>query len=114
MCYTYERKRNIRSVVIQEGRGRMEKVIRLEIPEQWLQGLDWDRGAVVQEIIQLGTYQLKVRRALEMYQAGAGSLGYVAEKAGLSKRDLIREARVRGIEPPFDEQTVREELGASV
>jgi len=47
-----------------------------------------------------------------MYQAGAGSLGYVAEKAGLSKRDLIREARARGVEPPFDEQTVREELGA--
>ena len=66
---------------------------------------------MVQEIIQLGTYQLKVRRALEMYQAGAGTLGYVAEQAGLSKRDLIREARARGIEPPFNEQTVHEELG---
>ena len=66
---------------------------------------------VVQEIIQLGTYQLKVRRALEMYQAGSGSLGYVAEQAGLSKRDLIREARVRGIEPLFDEETVGKELG---
>jgi predicted HTH domain antitoxin len=90
----------------------MEKTISVEIPEQWLQGLDWDQSTVVQEIIQLGTYQLKVRRALETYQAGAGSLGYVAERAGLSKRDLIREARARGIEPPFDEQTVREELGA--
>jgi hypothetical protein len=46
-----------------------------------------------------------------MYRAGVGSLGYVAERTGLSKRDLIREARVRGIEPSFDEQTVREELG---
>ena len=90
----------------------MEKVMRVEIPEQWLQGLDWDRGAVVQEIIRLGTYQLKIRRALEMYQAGAGSLGYVAEQAGLSKRDLIREARARGIEPPFDEEIIREELEA--
>ena len=90
----------------------MEKVIRVEIPEEWLQGLDWDQTAVVQEIIQLGTHQMRFRRALEMYLAGAGSLGYVAEWAGLSKRDLIREARARGIEPPFDEQTVREELGA--
>ena len=90
----------------------MEKVISVEVPERWLQSLDWDQRTVVQEIIQLGSYQLKVRRALEMYQAGAGSLGYVAERAGLSKRDLIREARARGIEPPFDEQTVREELGA--
>jgi predicted HTH domain antitoxin len=55
--------------------------------------------------------QLKVRRALEMYQIGADSLGYAAEKTGLSKRDLIREAHTRGIEPPFDEQTVCEELG---
>jgi predicted HTH domain antitoxin len=89
----------------------MGKVVTVEIPEQWLQGVDWDQEPVVQEIIQLGAYQLRVRRTLEMYQAGAGSLGYVAEKAGLPKRDLIREARVRGIEPPFDEDTVREELG---
>jgi len=89
----------------------MEKVITVEVPEQWLHGLDWDESAVVQEIIQLGTHQFKVRRALEMYQAGMGSLGYMAEKAGLSKRDLVREARARGILPPFDEETVREELG---
>jgi predicted HTH domain antitoxin len=89
----------------------MEKTITMEIPEQWLRDLDLDQGAVLQEIVRLGVHQFKVRRALEMYQAGAGSLGYVAEKAGLPKRDLIREARVRGIEPSFDEQTVREELG---
>jgi predicted HTH domain antitoxin len=90
----------------------MEKVITLEVPEQWIEGLDLGQTTVMQEIVQLGIYHFKVRRALDMYQAGVGSLGYVAEKAGLSKRDLIREARVRGIEPPFDEQTVREELGA--
>ncbi len=89
----------------------MEKVIKVEIPEQWLQGLEWGQAAVVQEIIQLGIYHFKVRRALEMYQAGAGSLGYVAQEVGLTKGDLIREARTRGIEPPFDEQTVQEELG---
>ena len=89
----------------------MEKVITLEVPEQWIEGLDVSQTTVMQEIVQLGIYQFKVRRALDMYQAGVGSLGYVAEKVGLSKRDLIREARVRGIEPPFDEQTVREELG---
>lgn len=90
----------------------MEKLIKVEIPEHWIQDLDWDQADVVQEILNLGVQQFKVRRALEMYQAGAGSLGYVAEKVGLSKRDLIREARARGIEPPFDEQTVLEELGA--
>ncbi len=90
----------------------MDKVITMEIPERWLQGLDWDQSAVMQEIVQLGVHQLKIRRALEMYQAGTGSLGYVAEKTGLSKRELVREARARGIEPSFDEQVIREELGA--
>ncbi len=89
----------------------MNNVIQVGIPEQWLQGLDWDQEAVGQEIIQLGTYQFKVRRALEKYLAGVGSLGYVAEKTKLSKRALIREARARGIEPLYDEQTVLEELG---
>jgi predicted HTH domain antitoxin len=83
----------------------------MEIPEQWLYDLDLDQEVMIQEIVQLGIYQFKICRALEMYQAGAGSLGYVAEKAGLFKRDLIREARARGIEPSFDEQTVCEELG---
>ncbi len=90
---------------------KVEKVIKVEIPEQWLQGLDWGQTAVVQEIIQLGIYHFKVRRALEMYQTGTGSLGYAAQAVGLFKTDLIREARVRGIEPPFDEQTISEELG---
>ena len=87
------------------------KVVRVEVPEEWLQDLEGDRSTMMHEILWLGIYQLKVRRALEMYQAGAGSLGYVAEKTGLSKRDLVREARARGIEPTFDEQTVRKELG---
>jgi hypothetical protein len=94
------------------GEGAMGQAITLEIPQQWVQGLDWAQAAVIEEIIQLGAYQFKLRRALEMYRAGAGSLGYVSAKTGLPKRDLIREARLRGIEPSFDEQTVREELGA--
>ena len=89
----------------------MEKSIKVEIPEAWLEDVEWDQEAVVQEIIHLGTQQLKVRRALEMYQAGVGSLGYLAEKLNLAKRDLIREARSRGLVPPYDEVTVREELG---
>jgi predicted HTH domain antitoxin len=89
----------------------MEKMVTVEVPVEWLEDLEWDESAVVQEIVQLGTYQFKVRRALGMYQTGIGSLGYAAEKTGLSKRDLVREARARGIVPPYDEETVREELG---
>ena len=89
----------------------MEKAVEVEIPAAWLENLEWDQESVMQELVRLGIYQFKVRRALETYQAGAGSLGYVAETVGLLKRDLVCEARARGIEPSFDEQTVREELG---
>lgn len=85
----------------------MGKIITMEIPEQ----LDWDQTIQIREILQLGLYQFQVRQALRIYQAGSGSLGHAAEQTGVSKRDLIREARARGIEPLFDEQTVREELG---
>ena len=90
----------------------MENAITVEIPRQWLAGLEDGQGVLIQEIVKLGIEQLKIRRALELYQTAAGSLGYVAEQVGLPKRDLIREARARGIVPPFDEQTVHEELGA--
>ena len=90
----------------------MEKLITLEIPEQWLQGLSVDEGYLLQDIIQLGIYQFKVQRALELYRMGTGSLGYAAEKLGLGKGDLIREARARGMEPAFNEETVQEELAS--
>ena len=54
-------------------------------------------------------YQYKVERALALYRDGVGSLGYVAEQLGLSKRDLIREARARGVDPDYSEETVQEE-----
>jgi uncharacterized protein (DUF433 family) len=109
----YETHRDLIENEAEEERHAMtqRKVVQVEIPEEWPEGLEGDQVEVMHEIVRLGIHQLKVRRALEMIQAGTGSLGYVAEQTGLSKRDLVREARSRGIEPPFDEQTVREQLG---
>jgi len=89
----------------------MAKTYMLEIPEPWLEGLDLGDELLLQEVLMLGVRQYRIERALQMYQAGMGSLGYAAHKAGVAKQDLIREARARGIEPEYDEETVREELG---
>lgn len=62
-------------------------------------------------IFWLGLHQYKVEKAMSLYREGAGSLGYIAERLGLNKCDLIREARMRGIEPDFAEETVYEEIG---
>jgi len=87
----------------------MGKTIEMHIPDQWLEGVP-DEPLTLQQIFRLGLYQYKVERALTLYRDGVGSLGYIAERLGLSKRDLIREARVRGIEPAFSERTIQEEL----
>lgn len=87
----------------------MEKTITVQIPRHWLEGVP-EEPMTLQQIFRLGLYQYKVERALALYRDGVGSLGYIAEQVGLSKRDLIREARMRGIEPDFSEETVQEEL----
>lgn len=87
----------------------MDQKVMVEVPREWLRGVP-EETLALQQIFRLGLYQYKVERALALYRSGVGSLGYIAEQLELSKRDLIREARSRGIEPPFSEQTVQEEL----
>jgi len=48
--------------------------------------------------------------ALKLYQEGKGSIGYIAGIIGVPKRELIREARRRGIEPEFSNETLAEEI----
>ena len=87
----------------------MEQTIAVQIPRQWLEDVP-EREATLQQLFKLGLDQYKVERALALYQDGAGSLGYIAEQLGLSKRKLVQEARLRGIEPDFSEETVREDM----
>lgn len=87
----------------------MEQTVQMEIPRQWLAGVP-DEPMTLQQIFRLGLYQYRVERALSLYQDGVGSLGYIAEQLKLSKRDLIREARLRGIEPEFSEESIGEDL----
>jgi predicted HTH domain antitoxin len=87
----------------------MEQSVKLEIPRQWLAGVP-DEPITLQQIFRLGLYQYRVTRALALYQDGVGSLGYIAEQLKLPKRDLMREARLRGIEPEFSDESIDEDL----
>ncbi len=87
----------------------MEQTVVMQVPRRWLEGVS-EEPITLQQIFRLGLYQYKVERALALYRDGVGSLGYIAEQLDLSKRDLIREARTRGMESDFSEQTVQEEL----
>lgn len=76
--------------------------VQLKVPEKWLQELKDD--ATILEILGLGLEEYRFQRALALYRQGIGSIGYVAELVGISKRVLIEEARRRGALPHYDER----------
>ena len=87
----------------------MEQMVELKVPSNWLTGVS-NEPLMLQQIFRLGLHQYRIERALRLYQDGVGSIGYVAEQLGIAKRDLVREARARGMEPEFSLKTVQEEL----
>jgi predicted HTH domain antitoxin len=64
----------------------------------------------LRELLLLGLRQLKAQEALLFYRQGLVSFARAAELAGLSRTELIRQARALGIEPRWSEQMVAEEL----
>jgi len=87
--------------------------ITVEVSEEFLQAIPLHDQAMVHQIFELGLTQLKIEMALRRYREGSISLGYAARLAGIPKREMILQARARGIMPQFSEQTVQEELGTT-
>jgi predicted HTH domain antitoxin len=65
----------------------------------------------LQELVLLGLSQIKAQEALVLYTRGIVSLARAAEIAGLSRSEMVRQARALGIQPRWSEQMVEEELG---
>jgi predicted HTH domain antitoxin len=86
----------------------MQRVM-IELPDDLAQqvGPYQDR---LRELVLLGLRQLKAQEALLFYSQGLVSFARAAELAGLSRTELIRQARALGIEPRWSEQMVAEEL----
>ncbi len=85
-----------------------EKIV-VEIPADLADTLT-ERRDMLPEILQLGLRQLKIREVLTFYEEGIISLARAAELAGIPLREMMREARARGIEPQWNEKMVVEEL----
>ena len=64
----------------------------------------------LKEVILLGLRQLKTQEALMLYSHGVVSFERAAELAGLSRQELIRQARAAGIQPRSSEDMVQAEL----
>jgi predicted HTH domain antitoxin len=59
-----------------------------------------------QQVLVLGLREWKVRKALEAYQRGEGSLAYAAQQAGVSLREMIPLAYAHGVTPRIDNAKV--------
>uniref|UniRef100_UPI004056F20B hypothetical protein n=1 Tax=Candidatus Electronema sp. TaxID=2698783 RepID=UPI004056F20B len=88
----------------------MAQLVSINIPQDWLQGVP-EEDVTLKEIVRMGIREYKIKRAVSLYRDGVGSLGYLAEKMGFLKQELIREFRARNIVPEFSEETLQEELG---
>ncbi|MEA3349963.1 MAG: hypothetical protein U9Q82_05020 [Chloroflexota bacterium] len=62
------------------------------------------------DIIERGLREMKIDRTLARYAQGGFSFGAAAHQAGISQSELARYAYARGIEPPFTNETLIEEM----
>lgn len=82
----------------------------LEIPDKIWKDLEPYKDRL-QELLLLGLIQIKTQEALYLYQQGVISFGRAAELAGVSEQEIIKQARLSGIHPRWDQQMADEELG---
>jgi hypothetical protein len=85
------------------------KQVTLELSDDLARQVGSYQGRL-QELVLLGLAQLKVQEALTLYTRGIVSFARAAEIAGLSRPEMIRQARAFGVRPRWSEQMVEEEL----
>jgi hypothetical protein len=86
------------------------QTITLNLPAPLAQELSVINEEFVIDILARGLQQFKIERALDRYSQGGISFGAAAREADVSQAELARHAYARGLESPFSEQTLQEEL----
>ena len=89
----------------------MSEEVTITLPPELAQELDSTGRDLLVDIIDRGLRDLKIERALDRYARGGISFGAAAHQAGISQSDLARHAYARGMEPPFSDETLAEEMG---
>lgn len=64
-----------------------------------------------EQVLELGLREWRIRKALEAYGRGEGSLAFAAEQAGIPLREMIPLAYAHGLQPRVDPELLqRDEL----
>ncbi len=87
----------------------MSQLITIQVPQDWIKGIP-EEELTLKEIFYMGIHEYKIKRAIQLYLEGMGSVGYIAEKMDLLKQDLIQELCLRNIDPEFSQTTLDEEF----
>ena len=88
-----------------------DETLTLKIPEALAKELGTASQDFVVELLQRGLRDVKIERALRRYTGGGMSFSAAARMAGIHQSDLARHAYGRGMQPPFSDQTLAEDLG---
>lgn len=75
--------------------------LSIPVPEDLAHQLPSD-PAERREVLVLGIREWKIRKALDAYRRGEGSLAFAAQQAGVSLREIIPLAHAHGITPRVD------------
>ncbi len=86
------------------------EVCTLNIPDSLARQINTASQDFLIELLERGLHALKIERALDQYARGGISFGASAQQAGISQSELARHAYARGMEPPFSDKTLAEEL----
>ncbi|ETW93519.1 MAG: hypothetical protein ETSY1_38890 [Candidatus Entotheonella factor] len=86
------------------------KALTLHISDELAQELQAANESFLVELLERGLKSMKIDRALEQYAGGGVSFGAAARQAGVSQSEFARHAYARGMEPPFSDDTLAEEL----
>ncbi|MFH1859568.1 MAG: hypothetical protein ABH870_00905 [bacterium] len=81
-------------------------VVQFSVPQDIMKQISLTDTATLEEIFTLGLMQKRINSALTLYQIGRMSIGYAAERFSIPKEELIKYAKLRGIEPEFDNELV--------
>jgi hypothetical protein len=84
--------------------------LTLNIPDALARELKSANETFLVQALERGLQLMRIDRALDEYARGGISFGASAHQAGVSQSELARHAYARGMEPPFSQETLAEEL----
>ena len=78
-----------------------KSTISITLSDELAEQLPADPGER-QKVVALGIREWRIRKALEAYERGEGSMAYAARQAGISLREMIPLAYAHGLTPKVD------------